>query len=247
MVQVSEVPCRGTGNLNKPQDSIFGDENLLYLQPATRRPITYNRPYRKPTIKIGSDTTYNLSYLKFDQVPRRRFNYGDHEKLGYKTVEKMATDTVYKLSYEALKGKIPQPFLPRPRLFLEGSRDMTTTQMMSYMNPGRVQVKRYKPYRGKHVPSVPMESETITKGSYQNFATPIVIKRPRRATFWQTKVKSDYHTTSQLSYQFPGLVPGRIRIKPKRAEITARMEDDTIFRTSYKIPGRLVRKENVCE
>ncbi|XP_033336588.2 uncharacterized protein LOC117226413 [Megalopta genalis] len=243
MVHVAEVPCRRPGNLDKR--SMFGNETLKYLQPATRRPMAYNRPYGKPTIQLESDTTYKRSYMKFDRVPQRRFNYGDHEKIKNKIAERMATDTVYKLSYQILQGKIPQPFLPRPRLFIEGSRDFETTHRLSYMDPGLVKVKCYKPYRAKHVPSVPMESESVTKGSYQNFAVP-VIKRPRKSTFWQTKAKTDYQTTSQLSYQYIGPVPRRIRIKPKRAVINARIEDDTIFKTSYMMPGRLVAKENVA-
>ncbi|XP_078036097.1 uncharacterized protein LOC144469554 [Augochlora pura] len=242
MVHIAEVPCRRTGNLDKR--SMFWDENLKYLQPATRRPMTYSKPYSKPTIQLESNTTYKRSYMKFDCVPRRRFNYGDHEKIKNKIDEKMTSDTVYKLSYQTLQGKVPQPFLPRPRLFIEGSRDLTTTHGMSYMDPGLVKVKCYKPYRAKHVPSVPMESESVTKGSYRNFAMPI-IKRPRKPTFWQTKVSTDYQTTSQLSYQYIGPVSKRIKIKPKPAMINARIEDDTIFKTSYMMPGRLVIKENV--
>ncbi|XP_031837381.2 uncharacterized protein LOC116429076 [Nomia melanderi] len=241
MVYVTEISqCKP----RTPPRLIFHDNTLLYLQPAKRRPITY-RSSKKPTIKIESDTTYGKSYVKFDCVPRQRFNYGYRNKVLSKITEKMDFDTVYKLSYQVSQGKVPEPFLPRSRLSIEGLQDMTTTHMTSYMDPGYAKVKLYKPYQGKCVHPVPMEYETITKESYQKFTKPITIKRPKKTIFWQTKSKTDYQTTNQLSYQYTGSISKRIHVMPTRPSITAQIEKDTTFKTSYMIPGRLVTKENV--
>ncbi|XP_076234061.1 uncharacterized protein LOC143178992 [Calliopsis andreniformis] len=227
----------------KPQLSIFRDENLLYLQPATRRLMICNRPYKKPTLKIESDTTYSISYLKSD-CPKYRLNYKIHEKiLNDKVTGKYDFDTVYKLSYQASERKQRRPFLPRPNLFISGFHDMTTIHMLSYKNSGYSKATPFEPYRGKVNYRVPMASETVMKDSYQSFG-PIEVKRSIKRQFWQTKFKMDYHTTSQLSYQHLG-VSKRSRHVPKRPIISAPVEKDTVFSTSYTAPGRFVNKNIV--
>ncbi|XP_076171846.1 uncharacterized protein LOC143148913 [Ptiloglossa arizonensis] len=243
MVDIVEVCRCREKSIEKPQYSIFQNKNLLYLQPYTRHSISYNRPYKKPTIKTESDTTYGRSYMQYDHVPKQRFNYGDHEKIVVKSTEKLESDTVYKLSYQASNGKIPKPFIPKSCLSINGSHDMTTIHMVSYMDPGCVKIKRYKPYQGKNLHLSPIGYKTVTKESYQNFAMPIV-KRPRKPEFWQTKSKTDYQTTSRLSYQCIVSVVNKIHVVPKRPIISAQIEKDTVYKMSYKIPGRFVNKEN---
>lgn len=119
--------------VRKPQPSIFRDENLLYLQPAMRRPEIYNRPYKKPTLKIESHTTYNTSYMKFDCAPKQRFDYGIHEKiLADNVTGKFDFDTIYKLSYQVSERKGRRPFIHKSCLSIDGSHDMKSIHMLSY-------------------------------------------------------------------------------------------------------------------
>lgn len=241
---IAEVIRRKATNSRNFRPSELQDEDVVYLQPSPRRPITYTRPYTKPTSKIESDTTYGLSYMGFDSKTRRRVNYGTYEQLAAPNTGKFDFDTVYKLSFPGAIGKIRRSFKPRSFLSITGSRDMTTIHATSYMNPGLVKTAPYTPYRGKVLHSVPMDHETVTKESYQNHAH-IEVTRPRKREFWRTKSKTDYHTTAQLSYQHIGPVSKRTRVKPKRPIISAQIEKDTIFSTSYKVPGCFVNKKIV--
>ncbi|XP_053996576.1 uncharacterized protein LOC128886060 [Hylaeus anthracinus] len=239
---VEDVRCTGK-SAEKPRYSIYQDENLIYVQPATRRPMTNERPYKKPTIKIDSDTTYGTSYMKFDCVPKRRFNYGEHEKLAYKSPEQIDSETVYKLSYQAANGKVRKPFTPKSCLSINGSHDMTTIHALSYGNPGYVKVESYKPYQGKNLRPALVDFQTVTKESYQDFGMPVPIERPRKPTFWQTKSKTDYRTTSSLSYQYAQPVAKKIYVR-SRPIITAQIEKDTVCKMSYRHPGHFIKKEN---
>ncbi|XP_076621562.1 uncharacterized protein LOC143341985 [Colletes latitarsis] len=245
---IAEVSHCTAKNVEKPQYSVFQDENLLYIQPDTRRPITYNRPNKKPTIPIESDTTYGMSYAKFDCIPKPKFNYGEHDKIASKCSGRLEFDTVYKLSYQASNGKVPKPFIPKSCLSINGSHDMTTIHMVSYTDPGYIKVKHYKPYEGKNLHPASVDYKTVTKESYQNFGMPIIVKRPRKPGFWQTKSKTDYQTTNRLSYQHIKPIGKKFRVAPTRPIISAQIEKDTVCKMSYRYPGRFINKENIiCE
>lgn len=240
MAFIADVAQRETKESNKPASFMCEDENLAYLQPARTRPIVYNQPYQKPTLKIQSDTTYSLSY-KSESTPKRREGYGKYEKIIGKNTGKFDFDTVYKLSYPASSGKTRRAFVPKSCLSINGSHDMSTTQQLSYSNPGYVKTVSFKPYEGKSQHPVPMEYKTVTKESYQDFGIPVNVTRPRKREFWQTKFKTDYQTTSHLSYKYTEPLSKRIRVC-YRPIITAQMQKDTVYSTSYPVPGCFVAK-----
>nr|XP_034180328.1 uncharacterized protein LOC117604414 [Osmia lignaria] len=235
-----EVPC--TREIIEKPKSIFQDEKLLYLQPPKRRPSVYNRPYKKPTIKVDYNTTYGRSYMKFDRPSKFRLNYGMHEKMLASKTAKFDFGTTYNLSYQAINRIVSKAFVPKSSLSINGSHDMKSTNMLSYMDPGYPKVVRCKPYQGKVCYPVAMDCKTVTKESYQDFGL-VHIKRPSKRDFWRTKFKTDYHTTNQLSYQYTGPVSKRKQMK-HRPIISAQINKDTIYKTSYEAPGRFVNKEN---
>lgn len=246
MAFIADVPRRASKILKNPNNSMCEDENFAYLQPPKARPAVYARPYRKPTLKIESETTYGSSYVKFDRASRPKFHYGIDEKTVADKTGKFDFDTVYKLSYQASTGKLRRAFVPKSCLTINGSHDMTTTFKLSYLDPGYVKTMSYKPHRGKIRHPIPVDYNTVTKESYRDFGTPTV-KRPRKRGFWQTKYKTDYQTTNRLSYQYVEPLSKRVRVC-YRPIINAQMEKDTVYSTSYQVPGRCVPKETiVCE
>lgn len=226
--------------------SILQKENLLYVQPTKARPTQYNKPYKKPIQKIDASTTYGLSYAKFDceyAPSRARLDLEKYYKRAHTTRGKFNFNTVYKLSYYAdSKGNVRKPFVPKSCLSINGYHDMTTTQKLSYGNPGYVRTVSIKPYKGKPCHSIPMESKTIMKESYQHFDVPIVKSQVKRK-FWQTKFKTDYQTTSHLSYQYVEPFPKRsqVRYTPK---VSVSFEKNTVYNTSYQMPGCFVTKDS---
>lgn len=241
-MEFNEVPC--TREIIEKPKSIFQDEKLLYLQPPKRRSSVYNRPYKKPTIKIDYDTTYGRSYMKFDCPSKFRINYGMHEKVVASKTGRFDFDTTYNLSYQAINRIVSKAFVPKSCLSINGSQDMKTTHTLSYMNPGYSKVVRCKPYRGKVCCPVAMDCRTVTKESYQDFGGLVHTRRPSKRDFWRTKFKTDYHTTNQLSYQYIGPVSKRKQMKHYRPTISAQIQKDTIYKTSYEAPGHFINKEN---
>lgn len=246
MTFIADVTRRTSTILKRPDDSICQDENFVYLQSRKVRPMVYSKPYKKPTLKIESETTYGLSYMKYDCISKPKFHYGLHEKIVPSKTGKFDFDTVNKLSYQAATGKLRRAFVPTSCLSINGSHDMTTTFKQSYFDPGYVKTMSYKPYQGKAQHPIPVDYNTVTKESYQDFGIPIV-RRPRKREFWQTKFKTDYHTTNQLSYQYVEPSSKRVHVC-YRPVISAQIEKDTVYSTSYQVRGRCVAKDDVvCE
>ncbi|CAL7933067.1 unnamed protein product [Xylocopa violacea] len=244
MVFVADVSRCKLKNSEKPVTSILKNENSLYTQPIKRRPMVYTKPYKKPTPKIESETTYGSSYMKFDCTPRPRINYGKYEKAIADKTGKFDFETMYKLSYQASAGKVRKPFVPKPQLSINGCHDMITIYETSYLNPGYVKTEPFKPYTIKIPCSTSMDYNSVMKESYQKFDVPYDISRPRKRGFWQTKFKTDYSTTNQLSYKHvePVLKKTRLFYKPI---ISACIEKDTVYSTSYQPPGYQVSKKNM--
>ncbi|XP_017882228.1 uncharacterized protein LOC108626198 [Ceratina calcarata] len=231
-----DIKCKRE-KLSKPKSILRNGK--FYQQPERQRPIVYVRPYQKPTQKIESYTTYGLSYTKFDSTPRMRVSFGKYEKMLAQKPGKIDFDTVYKFSYQPATGHLRKPFIPKENLAIHGVHDMATTQKLSYMNPGYVKTKSYAPYRGRTELPIPMEYKTVMKESYQDFGKHIEVKRPRKREFWQTKFKTDYQTTSKLSYQYVEPLRKRIRV-PYKPTVRAKIENETVYSTSYQVPGNFV-------
>lgn len=233
---IVDVSQRAPEISNKLKNSICKDG---YLQPKRARSTLYYQPYKRPTLKLESDTTYSLSYSKLSFIPQPRTSFAKYEKMLTTKPGKIESDTIYKLSYLPSTTKKRKPFIPRTNLSIHGYHDLTTINKTSYLNPGYVRTISFKPYQGKIQQSIPMDCTTIMKESYQY--TPVNVKRPRKREFWQTKFKPDYGTTNKLSYQYVEPLKKRIRVFYKPV-ITAKIERDTIYNMSYQLPGRCITK-----
>ncbi|XP_076391150.1 uncharacterized protein LOC143265071 [Megachile rotundata] len=218
---------------DKPK-SLFCDK---YLQPPRRRSFLHNRPFKKPTLKIESDTTYSLSYFPHKDS-RCKFHYGAHEKVPRVKPGKFDFETTYKLSYQFSKLVKTKTYVPKSCLSIKGSHDMMTTHALSYVNPGYSRAKICEPYRGKGC-QLSMDSKTVTKESYQGFGA-VKVRRPAKPEVWRTKFKNDYQTTNKMSYQYTGPVKRSIRVGRYRPTISSKIEGDTVYNTSYQVPGRFV-------
>ncbi|XP_076764958.1 uncharacterized protein LOC143431862 [Xylocopa sonorina] len=194
------------------------------------------RPCKKATPEIETETTYSSSYMKLDGPPRPRISY--EPRTAGKT-GKFCFETMHKLSYQPSTGIVREPFVPRPQLSINGSHDMVTVYETSYSNPGYVKTASYKPCAKKIPCSRPMNCNSVMKQSYKKLDA-LGARRAQRCGFWRTKFKTDYRTTSQMSYQHVEPVSKGIRLLC-RPIISAPLQRDTVYSTSYRTP---VSKKN---
>ncbi|XP_052758093.1 stabilizer of axonemal microtubules 1 isoform X4 [Galleria mellonella] len=201
--QEQPCPCR-TCCCSKPPTV-----KPCYKQPKIPDSYAPRRCYKKPTARVESGTTYNMSYLPVDGCQNLR---GVPRKPAPNLVpscEPMEGCTVQKLSFLPNPVCMTQPIRPcHHDMWGQGPMQNVTTQRHDYVPKPCVLRENFKPPAKFHCVEQPFENRTVNKLSYlpperlehtKSYAPERCYERPA--------AKMEGTTTQKMSYMPNQILP----------------------------------------
>ncbi|XP_024938691.1 uncharacterized protein LOC112494049 [Cephus cinctus] len=226
----------------------FKSKDFAYLQPKTRQSYAYRKSYRRPMIKLDTETIYKASYRKPD-VNFKFIREKSLDKQYSKLPGEIDFSTVHKASFKSQNGKSAEIVQPRTHLGCPGCpMNMKTVYRDSYMNPGLINTATCRPNRDKFIVPMKMESCTTMKKSYEHPGKVCFIKysKPQESKYcpWITNYETDFRTVVQESYKPVTVVRRKPRGTRPYRTLNIKIDCDTTYGMSYLAPGCFIKKKN---